>query len=85
MDLMEVTLKHKTKLFPIVTQHIAGLDQNLSNTVKSGYLSFVVISSLMKGLSEYIVGRIMTEGRNVRVNSKQAKEPKYIKSLLLAC
>lgn len=71
----EVTLKHKTKLFPIVTQNIAGLDQNLSNAVKSGYL-FVVISFLLKHLSQYILGRTMTGGRNERVNSKQAKGAK---------
>lgn len=72
----EITLKHKTKLFPIVTQNIAGLDQNLSSAVKSGYLTFVVISFLLKGLSEYILGRTMTGGRNERVNSKQTKGAK---------
>lgn len=66
-------LKHITELFPIVTQNIAGLDQNLSNAVKSGYLSFVVTSFLLKGLSEYILGITMTGGRNERVNSKQAR------------
>jgi len=43
-------------------QNIAGLDQNLSSVVKSGYLCFIVISSLSKGLSEYILGSTMTEG-----------------------
>lgn len=71
-----VKLQHKTKSFPIVTQNIGGLHQNLSNAVKSGYLSFAVISFLLKGLSEYILGRTMTGSRNKRVNSKQAKESK---------
>lgn len=57
-------------------QNIASLDQNLNSVVKSGYLCFIVISSLLKGLSEYILGSTMTGGRNERVNSKQAKGAK---------
>lgn len=51
-------------------QNITDLDQNLSSVVKSGYLRFTVISSLLKGLSKYILGSTVTGGKNERVNSK---------------
>jgi len=64
------------------------MEQNLSRVVKKGYLCFTVISSLLKGLSECMLGSTVTGETNENVNSKHGIGAKihYIAfTILLKC
>lgn len=57
-------------ILKLVSTRNARMDQNLSRVVKKGYLCFTVISSMLKGLSECMLGSTVTGERNENVNSK---------------